>query len=83
MTDGDLQQVIRNVNIGFVREDLMNGSIDRAIYDGTDDSSSSESAEHLNCLNESHLDDNSMILMNDALHDFEFNEADVDILMEL
>ncbi len=84
ITDGDLhQQVMNNVQIDYISEDLMNGSCEQQAHNETTyDSSSDDSVEHLN-MKVDHFDSNMMSLMHDALNEFEFNEADVDILMEL
>jgi len=71
ITDGDLQlqDVIRNVQIDYVCEVAMNDV----------------SSEHTTTTQEYGMDDSSSdnSLMNDALHEFEFNEADVDTLLQL
>ena len=53
---------------------------------GTNDRTTNESnvsMEYIDSTADQHVDSYFLPLMNDALHDFEFNEADVDALMEL
>ena len=88
ITDGDLQlqDVIRNVQIDYVCEVVMDDVSSEHTTTTQDygmDGSSSDNSSLLEIAGLNDKDKNLESLMNDALHEFEFNEADVDTLLQL
>lgn len=80
ITGGGLHQFVSKVNSDLIKvQNIFEVSSEST--DGMNKCDSSSEEANLDS-DDSDFDGDFMILMNDALHEFDFNEADVDMLLE-